>query len=103
MLVDNGNQIINGTFLMTNTNGIDTVNGNILNIGYNNSNIINIGNHIINTPYTINIGTGIGIGTINIGTNGDIVNINGKVNSSHTTNLHVVNKIIVLNDGSTTL
>lgn len=105
MLVDNGNQIINGTFLMTNNNGIDTNgngNENILNIGYNNSKVINIGNHIINSPYTINIGTGIGVGTINIGTNDDIVNINGRVNSQHSTNLHVSNKIIVLNDGSIT-
>ena len=105
ILVDNGNQIINGTFLMTDNNGIDTngdANGNILNIGYNNSKVINIGNHTVNTPYTVNIGTGIGVGTINIGTNNDIININGQVNSSQTTNLHVVNKIIVLNDGSTT-
>jgi hypothetical protein len=48
MLVDNGNQLINGTFLMTDNNGIDTngdANGNILNIGYNNSKVINIGNN----------------------------------------------------------
>ena len=105
ILVDNGNQIINGTFLMTNNNGIDTngdANGNVLNIGYNNSKVINIGNHTVNNPYTVNIGTGIGVGTINIGQNNDIININGQVNSSQTTNLHVVNKIIVLNDGSTT-
>ena len=105
ILVDNGNQIINGTFLMTDNNGIDTngdANGNILNIGYNNSKVINIGNHTINAQYTVNIGTGIGVGTINIGSNNDIININGQVNSSQTTNLHVVNKIIVLNDGSTT-
>jgi len=70
ILVDNGNQIINGTFLMTDTNGIDTngdANGNVLNIGYNNSKVINIGNHTVNNPYTVNIGTGIGVGTINIG------------------------------------
>jgi len=90
---------------MTNNNGIDTNgngNGNILNIGYNNSKVVNIGNHVINSPYTINIGTGIGTGTINIGSNNDIVNINGVVNSAHTNNLRVTNKIIILNDGSTT-
>ena len=105
MLVDNGNQIINGTFLMTNNNGIDTNgngNGNILNIGYNNSKVVNIGNHVVNSPYTINIGTGIGVATINIGTNDDTVNINGRVNSSRVNNLHVTNKIIILNDGSIT-
>ena len=89
---------LNQDILFGNNYGIDTKLNDILNIGSNNANTINIGSSI-NTN-TINIGTNNNFTTINIGDSNDIVNIAGEFNVIKTNNVEVFNKKITLNKDS---
>ena len=89
---------LNQNILFGNNYGIDTKLNDILNIGNNNANTINIGSSI-NTN-TINIGTNNNFTTINIGDSNDIVNIAGEFNVIKTNNIEVFNKKITLNKDS---
>ena len=89
---------LNQDILFGNNYGIDTKFNDILNIGNNNANTINIGSSV-NTN-TINIGTNNNFTTINIGDSNDIVNIAGEFNVIKTNNIEVFNKKITLNKDS---
>lgn len=52
-----------------------------------------------NSNTTVNIGTGTGTNTINIGGASSTVNITGSVNNQNVTNLNVSDKLVTINDG----
>lgn len=51
------------------------------------------------TDSTIDIGTGVGNNTINIGGANSTINLTGTVNNQNVTNLNVTDKLITINDG----
>lgn len=74
-----------------------------VNLSCTNGGVINIGSQIggnSSAGTTINIGTGLGANTINIGASGDTINLAGDTNIIKTTNLEVHDNIITLNKGS---
>ncbi len=81
------------------TDSIESV-GTELNIAANNTTqTINIGSGT--GLQTVNIGSsGSGVTTINIGASGDIVNVAGSLNYIQTTNLDISNNLITINKGS---
>jgi len=84
--------------------GVDvTITGGtaILNLGSDNADIVNLAT--ATKGQIINIGTGgSGATTINIGSVGDSVNIQGVLTAINTINMEVFNKVITLNNGGLT-
>ena len=73
--------------------------GSVLSLGTTSqTSTVNVGTG--DNTQTINIGAGIGVTTINIGGTGDIVNIQGNINTIEQTNLNIQNKQIFLNSNA---
>jgi len=87
-LISEGKQYINGTLLVSTSNGLDNnISGGILNIGLNNANIINIGNNIINLN---GITTNINSDNLNINSSTFVLNnISSTISSARGSGIYI--------------